>query len=990
MKGDASGRRHIFCPNSTVTAQLSTCGSNFRTSLYINGSDIEYACVGGACYSFASCSAAETTLNFRSGECYDIIVGGISEWDEGEYSLSVTCTSITASNITCPTYLWDGELLNGIRDFAHPLIVWGSSDEAEQSFTGPESPLVNHSQVILANAFRIGVEVRDRLVDGLIGQSIHLLVFEDIQNIRDITGWSLEQAFCPQSAALQMQGGGFSAGPNSLPSRYRSCVQREELPANTDGLYGSASVAAWTAPYEKGRITYYASSFSESSLTDEWRQLIASSIGLVCAGEVVVRTGNSSTTTTTPVPVVCGSVVSGTIVQGGSLNDGFKKHTFCTPEETNGLGLGEVLFSTCGSSIDTSLTVTGPSGERWQCTNCGRCGQKAELKVSSLGSSRCYDVTVYSSGTDTGNYSLWVSCCQEELCSGNGLPRHTAWGPPMANATGFDLCRCSCRWPFTGTACDQCNEYSLSVPIAGACANCFSESSIDFYRVALENSIVTWSPSLLHPECDTIRIRFEEYSSTIAIRTEYQNGSLAVFMGSCPFQNLYRLSGWIVAGARQMGRVICVPKFTCDFEIFAGASLDFSPDNRSVNGTNLVSMQILTLHDERVALAALAVLELLASFNSSRSATLHDRFRNSLRFSLSSVSEAQQFLNNVLQSEPSQDFCVNPADISLPAVDPETELVVLLGRLCGSRQEIQSLMRPVLQRGRSIILLGEAGELPEFMTKINIRVSEVADQTCTYFTAWLQYRSNAQCVETTDEVTFSPLRTTAYRRSVLEFPGLCSIASCCVGVSCSGFLLAGPTASCYTPLLESGDYNVSVIFKNGTRAFAKHRLQVQFPLQTSSEPQRYVSSPNRLSGVFSVWTREVRFGAPFLYLSDLFDRTCCDLVAIGFDLTVMGRLKSKVCGERGFSTTVTLPEIEDENAFPQPVRFFAWRCFADVSQALVDGSSCSVPQPGQLPVAMNALSAAGLLQDARDQLQTWNLQRRIDQYVDSLHIKRWA
>jgi hypothetical protein len=50
----------------------------------------------------------------------------------------------------------------------------------------------------------------------------------------------------------------------------------------------------------------------------------------------------------------------------------------------------------------------------------------------------------------------------------------------------------------------------------------------------LENSIVTWSPSLLHPECDTIRIRFEEYSSTIAIRTEYQNGSLAVFMGSCP------------------------------------------------------------------------------------------------------------------------------------------------------------------------------------------------------------------------------------------------------------------------------------------------------------------------------------------------------------------------------------------------------------------------------------------------------------------------
>eukprot|EP00435_Cladocopium_sp_Y103_P068267 s611_g31.t1 len=403
LRGDVlGGQSHfIFCPNSAVTAEISTCGSNFRTALYINGTDIEYACVGRTCYSFSDCLGAETTLNFTAGECYDIVVGGISDWEEGDYKLSVECASTSASNVTCPTYLWDCAVLEEIRAFAHPITVWGSPAEAEGAFAGPESPLVNGSQVILANTPWISDEAVAKLLDGLQRQNIHLIVFQEIQNIRDITGWSLELTSCPNSVARQLQGGGFAEGPSSLQNpccrgwlcsavlcgsdrdtRYRSsCVQREELPPDTDGMYGTASIAAWTSPYEKGRITYYASSFSEHP---SWRQLLASSVGLVCAGEVVVRTRNSSTTTITPVPVVCGSIVSGTIVPGDSLNDGFKKHRFCTPEETDGLGLGlgEVLFSTCGSEIATPLTVKGPNG-RWQ-RNLGlQCGG-AELKVSTL------------------------------------------------------------------------------------------------------------------------------------------------------------------------------------------------------------------------------------------------------------------------------------------------------------------------------------------------------------------------------------------------------------------------------------------------------------------------------------------------------------------------------------------------------------------------------------------------------------------------------
>ena len=120
------------------------------------------------------------------------------------------------------------------------------------------------------------------------------------------------------------------------------------------------------------------------------------------------------------------------------------------------------------------------------------------------------------------------------------------------------------------------------------------------------------------------------------------------------------------------------------------------------------------------------------------------------------------------------------------------------------------------------------------------------------------------------EVKFSPETAVAFRRSVLGFPGLCAIASCCVGEQCSDFLtMTGPTVSCYIPLLELGDelgvYNISVIFPNGSRAFAKDPLIVSRPVDTFlPEVRRYSVSPRRVWGVFLNWTREVSLIVPRL------------------------------------------------------------------------------------------------------------------------------
>ena len=85
LRGSAAGaKRHIFCPDQTHTAQVSTCGSSFDTVLYVNGPDVNLRSYGSDDF----CGEETVTVNFTSGECYDIIVSGF--W-EGTYVLSIDC-----------------------------------------------------------------------------------------------------------------------------------------------------------------------------------------------------------------------------------------------------------------------------------------------------------------------------------------------------------------------------------------------------------------------------------------------------------------------------------------------------------------------------------------------------------------------------------------------------------------------------------------------------------------------------------------------------------------------------------------------------------------------------------------------------------------------------------------------------------------------------------------------------------------------------------
>ena len=85
----AGDKEHIFCPETTATARVSTCGSSFRTQFIVFGPDFEIT----KTHFDGACELEDTAVfNFKAGECYNIIVGGYSI-EEGIYFLSIDCFS---------------------------------------------------------------------------------------------------------------------------------------------------------------------------------------------------------------------------------------------------------------------------------------------------------------------------------------------------------------------------------------------------------------------------------------------------------------------------------------------------------------------------------------------------------------------------------------------------------------------------------------------------------------------------------------------------------------------------------------------------------------------------------------------------------------------------------------------------------------------------------------------------------------------------------
>lgn len=294
---------------------------------------------------------------------------------------------------------------------------------------------------------------------------------------------------------------------------------------------------------------------------------------------------------------------------------------------------------------------------------------------------------------------------------------------------------------------------------------------------------------------------------------------------------------------------------------------------------------------------------------------------------------------------------------------------MLVGCVIGGLDGVQdspTALEPV-RSGRQLVLLGSILGPPSFLEFLPVSsyVTDVFPFICATVTAFIN--ASGQCSKEVEDVNFEPAVAFALARNTLEFPGLCDIASCCVGGKCSSFVENGGfrSVTCRIPLLEPGSYNVTVTFVDGQEVLAPRNLTL---LRPGGPPRGTVTIRERNSsvvvqGIFLDWKREISHRSP---------RTFCDLVAISYDLVIMGRI-GDIIGPSlpGQERTIPVPKIDDPMPFPHVVRFVALRCFEPARFFAMAGQSCSLPE------------ASGPNRSASEEANPPWIQRRTQEYIDA-------
>lgn len=398
--------------------------------------------------------------------------------------------------------------------------------------------------------------------------------------------------------------------------------------------------------------------------------------------------------------------------------------------------------------------------------------------------------------------------------------------------------------------------------VNGICENCILEPRRGL--VALHDTTFVWdSDNYVQPECAsnpafTRRLSLSPSERSLVETSQIINPNIELSLSSCTVEStrpsISDLQIYLGMRRRSLDELACAPKIVCDSLPRVTKSAKFA-------------FHILSLppRDPEFAVAMLSFLELLHTTFDGTSSTvvISDPLQNSFTNSLdsSSVGSSQDFLNFLLkQPGPS---CADPANMALPNLDPDVEILVLVGCFdSDGPQDLQNALEPV-RSGRQLVLLGStSGPLPSFLEYLPVGnyVTDVFPLICASVTAFIN-AAGQRCSKEVEDVNFEPAVAVALARNTLEFPGLCDIVSCCVGGKCSSFVENGGfrSVTCRIPLLEPGSYNVTVTFVDGHQVLVPRNLTL---LRPGGPPRGTVTIRERNSsvvvqGIFLDWKREL-------------------------------------------------------------------------------------------------------------------------------------
>eukprot|EP00435_Cladocopium_sp_Y103_P015343 s3904_g3.t1 len=411
---------HSFCPNTTESAEVKTCRSNFNTWLAINGDGVDRFFDAG---SGAECGDGDQEIavfDFEAGECYGIIVGGVFE-EEGNYSLSIDCgTRSDPIEVQCGSTVSGST--NGLFQRIQPhLFCSDQTARVEASTCGSNFP----TAFLPSNATS-----RD--------------VLRDV-DCADCSG-------DPNAACI-----GFNLRPDEPDLDAADYVCYEILVGGRELAEGNYS------------------------LSGECYEILVGEAGN--QGNYTLSITCDVLTNATIKPLSCGSgSISGSTRNLPILRDldrraGGQLHQFCPTRN------GAAEIDTCNSKYDTKLYVYGP-GVALNCDNsCGgrftQCGLRERVTFD-FQAGECYDIIVGGfRSRDEGDYVLSIDCFNftEVECGSNvlgstvglngGVQRHRFCSNEK---TRVEATTCGSNFPTLQVL--QLNDTSSIILGSGDCTDC--------------------------------------------------------------------------------------------------------------------------------------------------------------------------------------------------------------------------------------------------------------------------------------------------------------------------------------------------------------------------------------------------------------------------------------------------------------------------------------------------------------------------------------
>ena len=460
-------------------------------------------------------------------------------------------------------------------------------------------------------------------------------------------------------------------------------------------------------------------------------------------------------------------------------------------------------------------------------------------------------------------------------------------------------CHCVCYAPFGGKDCSTCSTVGYVLDKTGSCVECVRP---------FNGTIAVLSGSIF-----TIPVQRSMPGCAVAVAVELlRSGTMPIFIAFSPTDSNVTFSMTCATSERAyiyFNRTMLFAQILCKAPV--EWKRQHVPDSLHLHFMN------------RLAVHALRLAGGLGQTGATITVTQPGAPPST--FAASNLKMLVSAVNQMLSVEQA---CVAPTVATGPA--PTYLFVFGDESVCTAPQRVllSKALSSAAVNGAEIMWLGNSSSFSRIVKQHPTQYDEADAQLSEYLESFLMKTKKVNC---TSELSFYPKAAQELRRVRLYLDGTCGVTRCCIGKSCSTFAsMENRRPYCDLPLIPKSakDLFLHVLESDGTWKTAAEPLMLSDVISSFDAVFENIdTAANRRAD----YTAIVNSGTVVVnrlesWNTESVASSCCALVAVDFNFTVLGAVGREVCFADTTTGKLPLP-TESSNAFSSLPMLLAAQCY---------------------------------------------------------------